>query len=87
VVAERVDDPPLAQPVRLIGRREHLRRPGRHRLCRDGAIGMGVMSLGGLVGGAIATTTSPASSLVVAGVVGGSSVLPTLSRSMLALRV
>jgi MFS family permease len=51
------------------------------------AIGMGVMPVGGLVGGAIATTTSPATALVVAGIIGGSSVLPILSRRMLALRV
>jgi hypothetical protein len=43
--------------------------------------------LGRLVGGAIATTTSPATALVAAGIVGGGSVLPILSRRMLALRV
>ena len=45
------------------------------------------MPVGGLVGGAIATTTSPATALVVAGAIGGSSVLPILSGRMLALRV
>ena len=51
------------------------------------AIGMGVMPVGGLVGGAIATATTPATALVVAGIVGGASALPILSRRMLALRV
>ena len=51
------------------------------------AIGMSVMPLGGLAGGAIATLASPATALVVAGVVGGSSVLPILSRRTLALRI
>jgi hypothetical protein len=48
---------------------------------------MGVMPVGGLVGGAIATAASPATALVVAGIIGGASVLPILSRGMLALRI
>jgi MFS family permease len=44
------------------------------------AIGMSVTPLGGLVGGAIAAAASPAAALIVAGIVGGASVLPIASR-------
>ena len=51
------------------------------------AIGMSVTPLGGLVGGAVAAAVSPAWALVAAGVIGGSSVLPILSRRMAAIRI
>jgi MFS family permease len=50
-------------------------------------IGMGVTPIGGLLGGAIATLTSPAWALTAAGVVGASSALPLISRRMLAVRI
>jgi MFS family permease len=50
-------------------------------------IGMGVTPIGGLIGGAIATLSSPAVALVVAGIVGTSSALPLLSRRFLAIRI
>jgi hypothetical protein len=50
-------------------------------------IGMGVTPIGGLIGGAIATVSSPAVALVVAGIVGTSSALPLLSRRFLAIRI
>lgn len=51
------------------------------------AIGMSVMPVGGILGGAIAATASPAWALVAAGAVGGASVVPLLSRRMAAIRV
>ena len=50
-------------------------------------IGMGVTPIGGLIGGAIATLSSPAWALVVAGIVGTSSALPLVSRRFLAIRI
>ena len=50
-------------------------------------IGMSVMPVGGIVGGANAATVSPAWALVAAGVVGGASVVPLLTRRMVAIRV
>ena len=44
------------------------------------AIGMSVTPLGGLVGGIVAAGASPAWALIVAGIVGGASVLPIASR-------
>ena len=51
------------------------------------AIGMSVMPVGGILGGAIAATTSPAWALVAAGLVGGASVVPLLSRRLAAISV
>ena len=51
------------------------------------AIGMSVTPVGGVLGGAIAAAVSPAWALVAAGIVGGTSVLPLLSRRMAALRI
>jgi len=51
------------------------------------AIGMSVTPVGGLLGGAIAATASPAWALAAAGVVGASSILPILNRRMFLLRI
>jgi MFS family permease len=50
-------------------------------------IGMGVTPIGGLLGGAIATLSSPAWALTISGIVGASSALPLISRRMLAVRI
>jgi MFS family permease len=51
------------------------------------AIGMSVTPVGGVLGGAIAAAASPAWALVAAGIVGGTSVLPLLSRRIATLRI
>jgi MFS family permease len=50
-------------------------------------IGMAVTPLGGLVGGAIAAFTSPATALIAAGIIGGTSIIPVAGRTMRAVRI